>query len=272
MTELKQELMELLSPEAQAALKEHLHQQKPSGEVSEDFKMSQFWYTDEAAELIAKEAAREATKHFKQIFKELKASQEKPMIACVSCPSVFRAILKLKLSVECVLFEFDKRFEMYGKQFAFYDFNSPASVDKAFTHSFDYIIADPPYLNEECMSKTGETMALLCRTDQTPMLLNTGAILRELVFAELGLRECVWFPTHSKHIQNEFRSYCNYASDAFGGFSNSSAKQIPSPEQAQSQEVTVPKKPPKTIKPNRAAQVTKAKVQQRTSLEKLMFQ
>lgn len=44
------------------------------------------------------------------------------------------------------LLEFDKRFEQYGSEFTFYDYNEPLELPSSIKHSFRIIIADPPYL------------------------------------------------------------------------------------------------------------------------------
>src|SRR6266511_1941307 len=58
------------------------------------------------------------------------------------------------------LFEYDKRFDIYGKYFINYDFNSPTKFLKSqeFKDSFDFILADPPFLNEDCLIKTMMTV------------------------------------------------------------------------------------------------------------------
>jgi hypothetical protein len=64
---------------------------------------------------------------------------------------------------------------VYGEQFSFYDFNSPLALSSALgtcavcersltnnriagEHSFDVVVADPPFLSEECMEKTIQTV------------------------------------------------------------------------------------------------------------------
>lgn len=44
------------------------------------------------------------------------------------------------------LFEFDERFQMYGENFVFYDFNHPTEIPQILHDKFTYIIIDPPYL------------------------------------------------------------------------------------------------------------------------------
>jgi EEF1A lysine methyltransferase 1 len=44
------------------------------------------------------------------------------------------------------ILEFDKRFEQYGDDFIFYDYNQPEELPSALKHSYGIIVADPPYL------------------------------------------------------------------------------------------------------------------------------
>ena len=78
---------------------------------------------------------------------------------------------------QAVLFEFDKRFAIYGDQFTYYDYNSPldfgSSVDK---QSFDIVFADPPFLSEECLSKVAQTINFLARGK---IILCTGTIINK---------------------------------------------------------------------------------------------
>ena len=44
------------------------------------------------------------------------------------------------------ILEFDKRFEQYGDDFIFYDYNLPEELPSALKHSYKIIVVDPPYL------------------------------------------------------------------------------------------------------------------------------
>lgn len=73
----------------------------------------------------------------------------------------------------CIL-EYDKRFSVYGEEFIFYDYNHPLNLpENLLPHSFDIVIADPPYLSEECLQKTAETIKYLTKGK---ILLCTGII------------------------------------------------------------------------------------------------
>lgn len=43
----------------------------------------------------------------------------------------------------------------------------PESETGVLRRSFDAVIADPPYLNEDCMAKTGETIRILAKVRLT---------------------------------------------------------------------------------------------------------
>lgn len=99
-------------------------------------------------------------------------------IACVSAPSVY---LKLKQGVvegwdrvSAVVLEFDRRFATYGDDFIFYDYNDPLSLEvRVPPHSFDVVLADPPYLSEECLEKVAKTIKYLSKGK---VLLCTGVL------------------------------------------------------------------------------------------------
>jgi Probable N6-adenine methyltransferase len=48
--------------------------------------------------------------------------------------------------ISAQILEFDKRFEQYGDDFIFYDYNQPEELPSALKHSYEIIVADPPYL------------------------------------------------------------------------------------------------------------------------------
>ncbi|XP_006793674.1 EEF1A lysine methyltransferase 1 [Neolamprologus brichardi] len=170
------------------------------GAVEEDWRMSQFWYSDETATQLAEEAVREAG--------------EGGRIACLSAPSVYQ---KLKQGVvdgsdrvSAVVLEYDRRFASYGEDFVFYDYNEPLSLpDSVSPHSFDIVLADPPYLSEECLSKVTQTIKYLSKGK---VLLCTGAIMGNLAKDLLDVKMCSFLPKHNRNLSNEFRCFVNYPS------------------------------------------------------------
>ncbi|XP_028656392.2 EEF1A lysine methyltransferase 1 [Erpetoichthys calabaricus] len=195
-----------LSAETLAALQEfYLEQQQPStvmknfavGAIEEDWQLSQFWYSDDTAERLAKEV--------------ISAIGRGSKIACISAPSIYQKLKELHHEdVSVVILEYDKRFSLYGEEFIFYDYNSPLSLPDSITpNSFDIVVADPPYLSEECLTKTAQTIKFLTKGR---ILLCTGAVMEELAEQLLGVKMCEFIPKHNRHLGNEFRCYVNYRS------------------------------------------------------------
>ncbi|XP_018427516.1 PREDICTED: protein-lysine N-methyltransferase N6AMT2 [Nanorana parkeri] len=164
------------------------------GAVEEDWQLSQFWYDNETALCLAKEA--------------LEASGENGRIACVSAPSIYQKLKGLAGDVSICLLEYDRRFSVYGDDFIFYDYNNPLDLpDRLQPRSCDIVLADPPFLSEECLSKTADTIRYLTKGK---ILLCTGAVMEDLVMKILGLKVCHFIPKHTRSLANEFRCYSNY--------------------------------------------------------------
>ncbi|XP_008822550.1 exportin-4 isoform X6 [Nannospalax galili] len=172
------------------------------GVIEENWQLSQFWYSQETALRLAQEA--------------IAAAGEGGRIACVSVPSVYQKLRELHMEdVSVGLFEYDKRFAIYGEEYIFYDYNNPLDLPgKIAAHSFDLVVADPPYLSEECLRKTSETIKFLT---QGKILLCTGAIMEEQAAQLLGVKMCKFIPEHTRNLANEFRCYVNYDSGLDSG-------------------------------------------------------
>uniref|UniRef100_A0ABI7Z0K4 EEF1A lysine methyltransferase 1 n=1 Tax=Felis catus TaxID=9685 RepID=A0ABI7Z0K4_FELCA len=171
--------------------------EKTSNSGSPHKQLSQFWYSQETALRLAKEA--------------IAAAGECGRIACVSAPSVYQKLRELhREDFSIYIFEYDKRFAIYGEEFIFYDYNNPLDLpEKVAAHSFDIVIADPPYLSEECLRKMSETIKYLTRGK---ILLCTGAVMEEEAAKLLGVKMCKFIPKHTRTLGNEFRCYVNYDS------------------------------------------------------------
>ncbi|BFZ09484.1 hypothetical protein BsWGS_12523 [Bradybaena similaris] len=164
----------------------------------EDWQLSQFWYDDKTAGILAREALAIAGEH--------------GCIACVSSPTVYRQIVGFKPStVEVKCLEYDEKFKMFGDNFIFYDFNKPLNLDSSLKHHFDVVIADPPFLSEECLTQTAMTVKYLTKDK---IILCTGAVMENLAHKLLNVSPCQFRPTHQNQLQNEFLCYTNYESEA----------------------------------------------------------
>lgn len=170
------------------------------GSIEEDWGLSQFWYSEDTARRLAEELVCEAG--------------DGGRIACVSAPSVYQ---KLKQGVvpgserrSVVVLEYDRRFASYGDDFIFYDYNQPLALPPQIQqHSFDVVLADPPYLSHECLSKVAQTVRFLSKGK---VLLCTGAVMQSTAKELLDVDMCSFLPQHHRNLSNDFRCYTNYAS------------------------------------------------------------
>ncbi len=75
-----------------------------------------------------------------------------------------------------ILLEYDTRFQMYGENFVCYDYKEPLKLPDGLKEaSFDVVVADPPFLSEECLSKMALTVKFLARDK---VILCTGECVR----------------------------------------------------------------------------------------------
>ncbi|KAM6934483.1 EEF1A lysine methyltransferase 1-like [Xenentodon cancila] len=170
------------------------------GALEEDWRMSQFWYSEETAVQLTEEVIREAGKGGR--------------IACVSAPSVYQKLKQGMVhgsdQVVAAVLEYDRRFATYGEDFIFYDYNEPLSLPSCVApQSFDFVLADPPYLSEECLRKVAKTIKYLSKGK---VLLCTGAIMENLAKDLLDVKMCSFLPKHNRNLSNEFRCFVNYPS------------------------------------------------------------
>lgn len=185
-----------LSAATLAALQEFYVEQMSEDQSmpKEDWQLSQFWYDDKTAQLLAEEA--------------LAITGDGGRIACLSCPSVYRKLREFardNVSICCL--EYDERFSMFGNDFVFYDYNDPLNLPEGFEKAFDVVIADPPFLSEECLRKTAITVKHLAKDR---VILCTGAVMEDLARELLSVVSCQFKPRHSNGLANEFHCYTNY--------------------------------------------------------------
>ncbi|KAI9331544.1 N-6 adenine-specific DNA methyltransferase-like protein 2 [Zopfochytrium polystomum] len=199
-------------------------------DFGEDWQLSQFWYDDDTATKLAEEA--------------IAITPPGGRIACVSAPSAFVALFKLLNAATgtttgtdspekptATLLEYDRRFDVYGDAFVFFDFNRPTDLDerdgaRPLHGRFDTVIADPPFLNEECWSKTAECVRWLGKAGKggsesgdgvgAKVIVCTGAVMREHIAKELGCHATEFRPRHKgDRLSNEFGCFINYESERF---------------------------------------------------------
>jgi len=201
-----------LSLSTMAALNEFLSEQKEKQEklkqieegnipdsFEENWNLSQFWYSSATASALAKEC--------------LRAAGPKGSIVCISSPTLYIALSKMEHDCQVTLFEFDTRFAVYKENFVLYDFRSPLDVPRWCYSNYDVVVADPPYLEESCLSRVAQTVKLVAR-DAARLVLCTGKVMAPLASSLLGLRLQAFAITHEKErLSNPFGCFANYDLD-----------------------------------------------------------
>ncbi|KAK5640511.1 hypothetical protein RI129_011322 [Pyrocoelia pectoralis] len=176
--------------------KETLQQSDTTVEIEEDWQLSQFWYDDKTTNILVDAALRRVG--------------PKGTVALISCPTLYS---RFKEVSECDvrLFEYDDRFsKVCGSQFTHYDYRSPLDVPKEFSKRFDLVIADPPFLSEDCLTKMAVTIKFLARND---IILCTGEVMSDLAERLLDVTTSNFRPSHKNNLANEFCCYANFNLD-----------------------------------------------------------
>jgi hypothetical protein len=164
---------EALSKSTLEALQEFLRENASAAtnEWKEDFSLSQFWYSDETARLLATEVCWsmscdcELFKTFSCDTAAAPGSWRKDRVAERTkgddgAPGVSHLLLESRVSdsrwsrqavapqyKDIVIFEFDRRFgELYPEHFQLFDFNHVELLPNHFYNTFDVLLIDPPYL------------------------------------------------------------------------------------------------------------------------------
>ncbi|KAK8724616.1 hypothetical protein OTU49_011175 [Cherax quadricarinatus] len=166
----------------------------------ENWNMSQFWYSEETAKSLAEECLRAAGNH--------------GSIACVSSPTLYRMLKKMDHNCSIKLLEYDTRFAVFKDDFILYDFKDPLGIPRELFENFDVIVADPPYLSEDCFTKTAATVKYLMKPN-AKIIVCTGSVMEELAGRLLGVTKCRFKIEHVNSLSNPFLCYANYNLDHY---------------------------------------------------------
>lgn len=114
------------------------------------------------------------------------------------------------------LFEFDERFAAYGTDFVHYDYNRASESEylQRFIGYFDLLIADPPFLAEECIEKLSIIVKRLLKNNGK-VILCSGEVVEGWAQHYMGLKKCHFEPEHERNLGNAFASYANFGLDEF---------------------------------------------------------
>ncbi|XP_061721321.1 EEF1A lysine methyltransferase 1 isoform X1 [Cydia pomonella] len=201
-----------LSAETFAALQEFYAEQQKRQEIldklqaedklkenilfDENWQLSQFWYDEATVQALVKVVD--------------KTILDGGSVALLSCPTLFVPVKRqLGDRATVTLLEYDRRFEVHAPDFIFYDYNLPDKLPPDIER-YDLVVADPPFLSEECIEKTSQTIKLLAKDK---IVVCTGAVMKENVEKLLDLRMCEFQPRHRNNLANEFACYANFDLD-----------------------------------------------------------
>ncbi|CAB0033948.1 unnamed protein product [Trichogramma brassicae] len=163
----------------------------------ENWQLSQFWYDETTIRELSQAC--------------INACPPGGSIALISCPSLYQATEKIRGDRTVKLFEFDTRFAVFGEDFVKYDYNSPKEISQKHIGAFDVVVCDPPFLSQECLSKTSTTVKLLSKGK---IVLCTGAVMNEEAEKCLKVKKCIFEPHHEHNLGNEFWCYANFDFDS----------------------------------------------------------
>uniref|UniRef100_A0A182NWT9 Protein-lysine N-methyltransferase n=1 Tax=Anopheles dirus TaxID=7168 RepID=A0A182NWT9_9DIPT len=176
---------------------------EPAECFEENWQLSQFWYNETTKQKLAL---------IVKSLQDLNTSDEFK-VALLSAPSAFKHVASE--NKDAVLFEFDERFAAFGDNFQQYDYNKaydPEYLD-TFANQFDLVIADPPFLSEECIEKIGVIVKKITKQNGKTVLCS-GAVVEDWAKQHLDVTVCQFRPEHERNLGNEFRSYANFDLDS----------------------------------------------------------
>jgi hypothetical protein len=118
--------------------------------------------------------------------------------------------------LQAYVMEFDRRFAVYGNDFVFFDFNQPTDLDelngdRPLKGAIDTIIADPPFLSDECWTKTAMCVRWLSKVDESSkVIVCTGMVMKDKICNELNCKPTAFEPKHRGGLSNEFGCFTNF--------------------------------------------------------------
>lgn len=182
----------------------------------ENWQLSQFWYCDETADIFADAL--------------LEGADEDTVIAVISTPSVYAAILRKPAeqigTKHIYLLEFDQRFSILSGEdkFLYYDFNKPLELGGKLNGKVDRLIVDPPFLNEYCQTNFSITAHALMAphsnektkygVEKHRFISSTGERMADVITkVHPGVKITDFYPEHANGLSNEFRCYADFECD-----------------------------------------------------------
>ncbi|XP_066583940.1 EEF1A lysine methyltransferase 1 [Prorops nasuta] len=168
----------------------------PSTFFEEDWQLSQFWYNEETIDTLIRGA--------------LNVTNPTDKIALISCPTLYSKLKSNCGDREINIFEYDQRFKVYGQDFIPYDYKYPLQLPRNISSNYDLVIADPPFLSEECLTKISVTIKHLSKRH---IIICTGAVMEDFIKRLMDVKKCDFQPSHRNNLANEFYCYSNFDFD-----------------------------------------------------------
>ncbi|CAK9441195.1 uncharacterized protein LODBEIA_P50640 [Lodderomyces beijingensis] len=184
-------------------------------DFKEDWQLSQFWYADETARTLA--------------LALLEGADEDTVVVIASAPSVYAAIKQLPANKvptrQIYLLEYDPRFRILAgnDHFAVYDYQKPYDVPSHLKHKCHRLLIDPPFLEEECQTKSAQAAQNLLVAESLwqektksgdskfKLVSSTGERMKDVVLKSYpGIQVTDFLPEHKNGLSNEFRCYANF--------------------------------------------------------------
>jgi hypothetical protein len=197
--------------------------------LSEDFGMSQFWYSPETSQFLAEEA------------RWCHAQVGRGQVAFLASPSAYKAY-RSSLAQQrdagagagagagvgaaaapaaaphppaAYVLEFDPRFAVFQPHFVHYDYNHPLrGLPPELLGACSVLVLDPPFLNHECLAgfaATVEALRLPAAQGGARLLLASGAVQLQSAAQLLQLRPTRRAIVHAGgRLLNPFALFTNY--------------------------------------------------------------
>lgn len=172
--------------------------------------LSQFWYNESTKRNLSKVCLKLILKH------NLLDPTKQIKIALISCPSLYKSIKAVHPNGIIRLFEFDTRFSVFGEDFVYYDYKDvqiQESLLNAFRDYFDIILADPPFLSEECIEHVANLIKGL-KKENADIVMCSGETAGVWIRDSLKLNQCKYQPEHERNLANEFCAYASFDLDS----------------------------------------------------------
>jgi hypothetical protein len=160
---------------------------------SEKEDINQYWFSETTIEFIINQINTHINDNSK--------------IAFVSTPSIFFSCNSV-IQDKSILFDYDDRLIKKHKNGVKFDFNEFSSTADNYLNTFDFVIVDPPYINEPSWTKFADFIKLISKVDVkvlTCSIAENKIILKKLLNLEIKNYE-----PSIPHLVYQYNFFSNY--------------------------------------------------------------